>query len=475
MTPDTIPSQEVDILVLGAGLAGMRAAWAALEQAPGSRVMVVRPGRGPSGSSFSNVNNMLGMQVCPSPEDRDALVEDVRAVAGKAHLDSSLVRAMAEDSRQRYNDLAGLGIEFKNDSTGAPQKFPGCFSPHSRRAVVFTKLGRIHHRFVDKVKALGGGFYTGYTVNDLLVDEDRVCGALLYSEREKRFLALRSRAVIMALGGPAPLFAYNQAGPKNPGFALAMLQRAGAKIVNQGFMQFMWAEAETRRFWSILRLGLDGSRVRLRNGEETALADELRNLTDSRSTHCPYGHGLDDARLDGFLIDQIGPDGVVHVLDPTDGWLRVAPMAHAGNGGALIDASGRTSVDGLYACGECAGGMHGANRVGGAMVLATQVFGERAGRHAASRLKTLPQSSDKTITGLVIRHLQNKATDDAEYARQRHWLAWTLQRSVPGSATRELDSSLHETLRHRRRARDWRSGLALETGITLLEAFAANG
>lgn len=58
-------------------------------------------------------------------------------------------------------------------------------------------------------------------------------------------------------------------------------------------------------------------------------------------------------------------------------------MAHAGNGGAVIDAHGQTSVAGLFACGECATGMHGANRIGGAMVLATQVFGHRAGVAAA--------------------------------------------------------------------------------------------
>ena len=81
------------------------------------------------------------------------------------------------------------------------------------------------------------------------------------------------------------------------------------------------------------------------------------------------------------------PKGTAQVHDPDRGWLDIVPMAHAGNGGALIDATGATNISGLYACGECASGMHGANRVGGAMVLATQVFGERAGRHAAARLK----------------------------------------------------------------------------------------
>jgi L-aspartate oxidase len=66
-------------------------------------------------------------------------------------------------------------------------------------------------------------------------------------------------------------------------------------------------------------------------------------------------------------------------------------MAHAGNGGALIDEHGGTGVPGLFACGECATGMHGANRIGGAMASATQVFGKRAGEAAAEFASNAPQ------------------------------------------------------------------------------------
>ena len=378
------------------------------------------------------------------------------------------------ESRKRFEDLTGLGIAFKTDASGSPLKFSGCFSPDSRRAVVFTRLGRIHKRFVDKVAALGGGFFTGYMVSDLLAGEGRVRGALLQDESTGQWLAVQAQAVIMALGGPAPLFAFSQAGPGNPGFSLALLQRVGARLVNQGFMQFIWAEARTRQFWPIQRLGMDGSLLRLRDGRERILPTALRNQAGPRSTHCPYGHGLEDSQLDRYLMDQIGPDGMARVRDPDKGWLEVAPMAHAGNGGALINANGQTNVPGLYACGECASGMHGANRVGGAMVLATQVFGERAGRYAAARLKTLPTSADKTIIGLAIRSAQDHATDNAEYNGQQHWLAWTLQRCIPGSARRGLESLNREIRRRRRETKDWRAGLALETGITLLNAFAVN-
>ncbi|MFW5488773.1 MAG: FAD-binding protein [Desulfovibrio sp.] len=476
MTHTEPTCQEVDILVLGAGLAGLRAAWGALQQAPDSRVAVVRPGPGPSGSSFSNVNNMLGMQVCQCSHDEDALVADVKAAALQGHVDESLVRIMARESRDRFDDLAELGIEFKTDANGDPQRFSGCFSPNSRRAVVFTRLGRIYHRFADKVTSLGGKFFTGFMVRDLLTDTDgqRVHGALLHHAPDGRLLAVRAQAVIMALGGSAPLFAFSQAGPQNPGFSLALLQRAGVRLVNQGFMQFMWAETQTRAFWPIQRLGLNGALVRAQNGNESALPDELRELAVPRAAHCPYGHGLEDARLDRYLLDRLGPKGTAQVHDPDRGWLEIAPMAHAGNGGALIDATGATNISGLYACGECASGMHGANRVGGAMVLATQVFGERAGRHAAARLKFSMGPSDKTITGLVIRDSDQQIEDDAEYRREKHWLAWALQRCVPGYARKETGFLCNEAVRRQRTVKDWKARLALDTGLTLLRAFAVN-
>ncbi len=74
----------------------------------------------------------------------------------------------------------------------------------------------------------------------------------------------------------------------------------------------------------------------------------------------------------------------MEILDPENVRFKIGLMAHASNGGVVIDQNAWTGISGLFACGECAGGMHGANRIGGAMVLATQVFGKRAGISAAT-------------------------------------------------------------------------------------------
>jgi L-aspartate oxidase len=113
------------------------------------------------------------------------------------------------------------------------------------------------------------------------------------------------------------------------------------------------------------------------------MPEDLFQYAAQRATHCPMAYGMDDARIDDFLLSCQDDDGVVHACLPDTGWFRMAAMAHAGNRGALIDEHGRTNISGLYCVGECAGGMHGANRIGGAMILATHVFGRRAGIAAA--------------------------------------------------------------------------------------------
>ena len=82
--------------------------------------------------------------------------------------------------------------------------------------------------------------------------------------------------------------------------------------------------------------------------------------------------------------------------------------------------------------------------------------------------------SDKTITGLVIRDSDQQIEDDAEYRREKHWLAWALQRCVPGYARKETGFLCNEAVRRQRTVKDWKARLALDTGLTLLRAFAVN-
>jgi succinate dehydrogenase/fumarate reductase flavoprotein subunit len=115
-------------------------------------------------------------------------------------------------------------------------------------------------------------------------------------------------------------------------------------------------------------------------------SEEFGLLIHERLRHCPYGYGLKDSIVDKTIASNlIDNSGVLISTGDKGKVVMIAPFAHASNGGAVVDRNGMTSLKGLFAVGECATGMHGANRLGGAMVTATQVFGHRAG-FAAARL-----------------------------------------------------------------------------------------
>ncbi len=358
-----------DVLVLGAGLAGLRAAWAARQARPDLRVVVATPLSGPSGSSFANRNNALGMQVpgCLGT-DPQPFTDEALALAAPGVALPPLVRALAQDAPDRLRDLLDLGLNFRLTESGSPRLYPGCFS-HIPRAVIFDGLAQAHAAFLSKARSLGVEILPGYEALDIPLSDGRASGALLRHIRTGESLAIHAGAVIAALGGPAPLFARRTCGPGS-GLSYGLLARAGARLANTRFLQFFWVIPETLEFITPAHLDWSASPF-------------PTELLAARAQHCPTAHGLPDSALDAALLSQLSPSGLASATHLQRGPLTLALAAHAGNGGALIDPHGRTTTPGLYACGECATGMHGANRLGGAMVLSTQVFGQRAGAAAA--------------------------------------------------------------------------------------------
>lgn len=353
------------VLVLGAGLAGMRAAWAAKEAAPALSVTLLCPQKKPSGSSFANRNNSLGLQA-PHPHEAEAFVAEVLRLASPGVVLPELVRALAHDARTRLDELLALDLNFRRAPDGSLARFPGCFSPVPR-AVVFDGLAHAHAAFLAKVQGLGVRLLPGFEALELLQDtHGRVCGARLAGLRTHEAAIVQADAVVAALGGPAPLFARRLCGPGGSGLSYGLLLNTGARLVNTRFLQFFWSRVRSKHFV---------------NPGTLPWPEELAPLAAARRTHCPVAYNLPDAALDRELLARCGADGLVRL--PETGPEPLALHAHAGNGGARINAQGRTTTPGLYACGECAGGMHGAQRLGGGMVLSALVFGARAGRAAA--------------------------------------------------------------------------------------------
>jgi len=430
-----------DVLVLGGGLAGLRAAFGCLEAAPKLRVLVLSLVPVPTGSSFANRNDALGIHVPKGSAERCDYQREVLALnRGQAFLDPRLLAVQAEEGEARLEDLIRLGLPFERDERGGLVARSSCFSPDSRRAYVFTGLASAWSRFRSRLDALGCGFASGYA--PVSVRGGQRPGALLQPLGGGPAVAVEAGAVVVALGGPARLFRHTMAGPGSYGYSHGLLAQAGARMANCGYVQFMWGTVPGKRFvqpgdWS---------------GADPALAV-------SRRGHCPFGYGLEDAGIDLALAEMMDAQGVARV----DG-LAVAPMAHASNGGAVIDDWAQTSVPGLLACGECATGMHGANRIGGGMVLATQVFGHRAGVRAAE---------------LALGHMGGHAEgweppvrDRAERITGLRWLAKGLSRYAVLGGRPGHQEFLRELRERLETARDWRLRLSLRTGELILDGLS---
>nr|WP_272881468.1 FAD-binding protein [Fundidesulfovibrio soli] len=425
-------------MILGGGLAGLRAALSCLKAAPGLRVAVVSLASIPSGSSFANRNDALGVHVCLNDSEREQYVREVQSLnRGQAFLDPRLLAIQAEEGEARLADLIELGLPFERDERGGLVPRSSCFSPDSRRAYVFKGLERAWGCFRSRLEALGCLFVPGFQPIAIRGGTDP--GALLLPLGGGAAIPVRAGAVVVALGGPARLFRHTMAGPGVPGYGHGLLASAGADMANCGYLQFMWGTVPGKRFfqpgdWS---------------GADPALAAPRRG-------HCPFGYRLEDSAVDLALAAMMEPDGTVPLEEG-----RVAPMAHASNGGAVIDEWAQTSVPGLLACGECATGMHGANRIGGGMVLATQVFGHRAGVRAVELAHGEDCGRGPAWEAPVI--------DRRERIEGLRWLAKGLSRFAVLGGRPGHQEFLRELRARLETARDWRLRLSLRTGEMVLD------
>ncbi|WP_051141970.1 FAD-dependent oxidoreductase [Paucidesulfovibrio longus] len=392
-----------DVLILGAGLAGLRAAWAAAEACPGLEVTLATLLPGPSGSSFANRNGNLGMQLPLGERERERFVREAVWLASPGMVDHALVQILANEAEPRFRELEALGLKFRYGADGRLLRRNGCFSPFPR-AAVFDDLAHAHGLFQDKAVGLGVRFRSGLEVLGLEIESGRVAGARLRPRPGSEAdgigdpILIRAKAVVMALGGPAPLAERHTAGPGNPGLSWQMLQDAGARMENTDYLQYFWMSLPELRFRSPAEIAGPDAVAMTPDGREVAPSAKVLALADARRTHCPAAWGpveyegeeVHDYGMDQWLQAQANERGVVRVKIGKGDWEEAALFAHAGNGGALINAHGAVlaagtdqPLPGLFACGECATGMHGANRLGGAMVTATQVYGKRAGEAAA--------------------------------------------------------------------------------------------
>jgi succinate dehydrogenase/fumarate reductase flavoprotein subunit len=389
-----------DVLVLGAGAAGIRAAMAACGR--DANVMMVAAEKVTyGGSTFSNISKGWGIQALVGTErthkNLEEFYNDIIRV-GLGRCDQKLVRILVEESGPRTDDLISYGLRFKKDKNGEYLRMKGCFS-EAKRAFLTEDFGNIKQTFLSILRQLRVRIVTGVATD--LILEDGLCRGAWIALKSGDIIQINAKSTILATGGGGAIFMdhLGNGGGVGDGYALAHL--AGAELKNMEFIQFALGlkNKGKRKFLSIAELDKPG-KIKNSNGCDILtryLPDDKHRdeVFKKRQKHMPFSCRDSSALVDIAIAEALGPDGKVYWQDGNskDDRFEVTHFAHAFNGGIKINEKAESSVPGLYAAGEVAAGSYGADRIGGCMMTATQVFGKRAGQYAADSAKRLKSLS----------------------------------------------------------------------------------
>lgn len=393
-------SLETDFIVVGSGIAGLRAA-IELAQA-GARVTVLTKDR----TDESNTEYAQGgIAVALSEDDEVALHEEDTLVAGAGLCDERAVRVMVEDGPRYIQELMAWGTEF--DREGGRLVFTR-EAAHSRRRILHAhgdSTGReIVRALIARARAERGIAFVAHAATESLIVSDGRCTGVHYLDPLVRAArVLRARAVILASGGAGQVFLHTTNPQVATGDGMAMSYEAGAELADMEFVQFhptalniegaprfLLTEA-MRGEGGVLR-NERGKRFMSRYHERAELAPRdivSRAIVAEMQRTATRTVYLDVTAFDKkFLAERfpkIYETCLRFGLDISRDLLPVSPAAHYCMGGIRTDLKGRTSVPGLYAAGEVAcTGVHGANRLASNSLLEGLVFGARAGRAAAA-------------------------------------------------------------------------------------------
>jgi len=403
---DAVATSETDVLVLGGGIAGHRAAAAACQQ--GVAVSLAYLARGASifiigcNAPFGHVDARDGP---------DVYFDDMIR-GGYGLNDRRLVRIVADQATKAIEELRAIGVPFTAENSRLRQRhlsgntYPrSVYVPEGTGRVILEHLAR-------QCEALGATTLAGWKAVSLLCDHGEVVGALLAKPREPRLLAVRARAVVLALGGIGRIYEDSTYPADVAADAYALAFDAGARLIDMEFVQFepvvtVWPEACRGMEMPTAMLG-DGATLLNAAGERFMLRHnpeygekriEKARLSLAIQREIDEGRGLPDGSVlfDTTQVPKAQLESyVAHVrrlraagLEPTRKGPHVRPAAHSEMGGVAIDESCWSGVPGLFACGESAGGLHGASRLAGNGGSDTVVTGAVAGRGAAASNVTL--------------------------------------------------------------------------------------
>ncbi|WP_138005755.1 FAD-binding protein [Halalkalirubrum salinum] len=400
---------EHDVIVVGAGGAGLRAAIAAKnEGADVAIVSKVHPVRSHTGAAEGGINAAL--REGDSWEDHA-----YDTMKGSDYLgDAPAIETLCKNSPNEVIQLEHWGMAFSREEDGrvSQRPFGGLSFPRTTYAGAETGHQLLHTMYEQLVKS-GVQVYDEWHVLNLAVTdeerpEDRTChGVVAYDVQTGEISGFRARnGVILATGGPGQAFDHTTNAVSCTGDGQAMAYRAGVPLEDMEFIQFHPTSlpstgvliSEGVRGEGGILYNAEGERFMFEHGYanndgELASRDvvsraELTEVNEGRGIDDEYVH-LDMRHLgEERILDRL--ENILHLAEDFEGVdglkepMPVKPGQHYAMGGIETNENGETCVNGLYAAGECAcASVHGANRLGGNALPELIVFGKRAGKHAA--------------------------------------------------------------------------------------------
>jgi len=397
-TPQTV---NTDVLVVGGGAAGLKAAIEAKKHALDVVLLSESPvgfrnNTAISGGVFAASGIWKGAGDSPEVYLRDTIT------AGCLINDRRLVNIMTREATQQVYDLMQFGVNFeKQDGDLKIQHSPGHTYP---RHVVGVKAGiSLTRPMREYAASIGVQFEEGVLVTKLLKVGDMVAGVLGINDNGQ-VLVLKAKSIILATGGAGELYlrSDNALGTTGDGYALAY--EIGASLRDMDFVQFYpTALGEyARKIYDYGLLVSQGVIIRNSLGEdilEKYSIKELKLMTRDMLSRAMMIEIAENRGIgDNLALDFTGiPEEelkIVHQFTHSRYYpekVLVAPTAHFFMGGVEINENCETEFDGLYAAGEVCGGTHGANRIEGNALTETLVFGTIAGDRAATRASKMKQ------------------------------------------------------------------------------------
>jgi succinate dehydrogenase / fumarate reductase flavoprotein subunit len=474
-------NHDYDVIIVGAGLAGLRAAVEIGKDAHVAVMSKVFATRSHSGAAQGGIGAALGNE-----EEDHWEWHMFDTVKGSDYLgDQDTIEILAKDAPRAIYELENLGVPFNRTAEGkiAQRAFGGHTRNHGEAAVkracyAATRTGRvILDTLWEQSLQRDIEFYDEFQMLSLIVHDGKCCGVVAYELATGKIHTFHCKAVMLATGGAGKIFKTTSNAFASTGDGMAIAYRAGAPLEDMEFVQFHPT--------GIYKLGIliseaargEGGILRNNDGERfmERYAPVIKDLAPrDMISRCMFdemraGRGIDGKDYFHLDLTHLGQDVIEKKLaeitsfartyagvDPVKEPIPVQPTCHYMMGGIATDADGRVIVDakntaypGLYAAGECACvSVHGANRLGCNALLDTLVFGRRAGlqikqfvqtiekpqlppdpdERDAKMIKDLMESTGQEISGVIRAELQEIMMENVSVYRKEEHLTTALDK-----------------------------------------------